>query len=788
MKKLLLLIATVCCGTMSSQTLLINEVMQSNIDYIMDDLNDYPDSWVELYNPTDAAINLQDYKIGTKNKVAKAWQLPSQMVAPKQYVLIYCDKAGEDEGVSALHTDFRLESGKDGNIYLFKGNDVADKLEAMAKQPAPNIAYGRETDGGDTWGYELKPTPGAKNKGGVVTAKKLLGSPVFSQEGQVFENGSSFSLKLSLPDGAPEGAEIRYTNDGSEPTATSLVYKNPLTIGTTKIIRAKVFCEGYLSPRSTCHSYIFFPSSRPLTLPVISIMTDDKHLNDSKIGIYSDAKYTDGQANYTHNWRRPINIEMFEKSGQPSVFNQLGETRIAGGATRSAARKTFAVYANKRFGTKRFDYEFFPDQKPGLKNFKSFMLRNAGNDFDYLFMRDAVIQRTMASHVDLDWQAWRPAIVYINGQYTGMLNIRERSNEDNIYNNYDELEDIDMIENWNELKEGTMDSFNEFKAFYGAHGHTLAEYAERMDWEEFINVMLADLYYINLDAPGNNFVMWRPQADGGKWRFVLKDTDFGLGLYDCSPSYEVFQWLYNPSFDGNHNWGANGYEGTRLFRRLMEDKDFEREFIDRASIYAGDFMNEKGTLAFLEPMYDMIKTEYPFHRKPINEWWPNYNEELNKARNFVKKRTNYFYRQLGIQYNLGLPLALTINKATQADIQLTFNGIKVSEKVFDGQFFVNRDITLSATSNDESKVVTGWKVTGYVNQDYQGSTLTMKMPSGATAIQPILGSADGIDEIEYATPALSKDEEAVYDLQGRKVTTPQAGRIYIQNGKKIMIK
>ena len=154
----------------------------------------------------------------------------------------------------------------------------------------------------------------------------------------------------------------------------------------------------------------------------------------------------------------------------------------------------------------------------------------------------------------------------------------------------------------------------------------------------------------------------------------------------------------------------------------------------------------------------------------------------------MKKRTNYFYRQLGIQYNLGLPLALTINKATQADIQLTFNGIKVSEKVFDGQFFVNRDITLSATSNDESKVVTGWKVTGYVNQDYQGSTLTMKMPSGATAIQPILGSADGIDEIEYATPALSKDEEAVYDLQGREVTTPQAGRIYIQNGKKIMIK
>src|SRR5574344_1892237 len=92
------------------------------------------------------------------------------------------------------------------------------------------------------------------------------------------------------------------------------------------------------------------------------------------------------------------------------------------------------------------------------------MLRNAGNDFDYLYMRDAVIQRTMAQHTDLDWQAWRPAIIYINGTYKGILNIRERSNEDNIYTNYDGLEDIDMIENWSELKVGDDSNFKHFKA------------------------------------------------------------------------------------------------------------------------------------------------------------------------------------------------------------------------------------------------------------------------------------------------------------------------------------
>ena len=189
---LFLAILATSLSTQAQDNLVINELMQSNIDCYMDDLIDFPDSWVELYNPTDASINLKDYKIGIKDKVSKAWQLPDQIVNAHQYVLIFCDKAGEDAGVSALHTNFRLESGKDGNIYLFKGNDVVDKLEKMVKQPAPNIAYGRKTDGGDEWGYELEPTPGTANQGGVVTSKKLLGIPVFSEQGRVVVGSQNF--------------------------------------------------------------------------------------------------------------------------------------------------------------------------------------------------------------------------------------------------------------------------------------------------------------------------------------------------------------------------------------------------------------------------------------------------------------------------------------------------------------------------------------------------------------------------------------------------------------------
>lgn len=789
MKKLLLLIATVCCGTMSAQTLLINEVMQSNIDNIMDDLNDFPDSWLELYNPTDAAINLQDYKIGTKNKVAKAWQLPNQMVGPKQYVLIYCDKAGEDEGVSALHTDFRLESGKDGNVFLFKGDEVADKLEAMAKQPAPNIAYGRETDGGDTWGYELKPTPGAKNEGGVVTAKKLLGNPVFSELGRVVVGSQNFKLALSLPEGSPEGTEIRYTTNGSEPTLSSAKYTAEIPIKNSTVIRAKLFCDGYLSPYSTVQSYIVH--HQDMTMPIISIAIDDRYLNDPAIGIF--ANNNTHEKSEQHDWRRPMNIELFDIQGAAAKLNQLGETRITGAWSREAQRKSMAIYAHKRFGEKRLGYEFFPDQCPGMTEYKSVVLRNAGNDRDGLYMRDAIAQLVMGKHTDLDYQAYRPAVVYINGKYHCILNIRERSNEDYVYTHYAGLEDIDLLEN-GELKEGTTDNYNIFKAFYNAHGHTLAEYAELMDWEEFINISFMNIYFNNLDYPANNNIIWRPTAEGGKWRWIGKDVDYSMGLYGGnSGSYNyrmLAKWL-NPDDSSIPSAVSITWESTRLFRRLLEDADFKREFIDRTSIYMGDFLNEKGIRAVWDPMYDALMVEWPRHRKALygNSSWPNYNDELNNVRNWISKRTNEMYKQLGNEFSMGSPKALTINKTAKCALaELTFNGVPVTEKVFDGNFFKDRTITLTATSAESGKIVTGWKVTGAVSKEVSGSELTLTMPNGSIDINPVLGSADGIDEIEYATPALSKDEEAVYDLQGRKVTTPQAGRIYIQNGKKIMIK
>ena len=758
----------------------INELMQSNIDCIMDDLNEFPDSWVELYNTGSTAVNLQTYKLGLTDVASEAWKLPNQTIGPQQYALVYCDKEG-----SKMHTDFRLDSGKGGSVYLFNNGVVIDKVEKLKKQPAPNIAYGRKNDGSDEWGYMLSPTPMAANCGQVCDHDQILGEPVFSEKGKVVTGSMNISLSLSMPEGTPEGATIRYTTDGSEPTKDSAPFINPISIKQTRVIRAKIFCNGWLSPRSTTHTYILHP--REVTLPVIAISTNDKYLNDPKIGIYVDGTYKSGKKNYEYDWRRPIHFEYFEGENKTSSLNQLCETRIMGGATRSSKFKSLAVYANKRFGTKRLEYEFFPDQKPGLTDFKSIALRNAGNDFDYLFMRDAIIQRTMAQHVDLDWQAWSPAIIYINGEYKGMLNIRERSNEDNIYTNYDGLEDIDMIENWHELKEGDWDHWNRFKDFYAEHDHTLKEYEQWIDWEEFFNLMIMNLYYNNQDFPGNNIVMWRPRTADGRWRFVAKDTDFGLGLYGSSASYNTIEWLYTPGYDSNRDWG-NQYEYTRLFRRMMEDADLSRAFLDRCAIYMGDFLNEKGTREVWDPMYEMISYEYPYHRKLINEWWPNYNDELNSARKWLSKRTDEFYKQIAKYYNLGTLIPMTINQQLTEEerqsVQIHFNGVTLSKGIFDGKFYANRRVTLEATATDGTQVA-GWEVrqissNGTTTTNPSGSTYTFSMPTcQRLMIRVLLGDPSGITQVNkqnwqwridqqqlVLTDVPAQTSVALYNLQG----------------------
>ena len=563
---------------------------------------------------------------------------------------------------------------------------------------------------------------------------------------------------------------------------------------------------------STAQSNIIHP--REITLPIFSVQTNDKYLNDKEIGLFANNNSKEDKK--THDWRRPVMIEFFPVGSDNSAFNQLGETRIQGGQSRSNALKSMVFYANKRFDPdhKRYSYEFFPDQKPGITEFKSFSLRDGGNDFGDLYFRDLIIQRTMAGHVDLDWQAGHSAVLYINGEYMGMLNIRERSNEDNIYSNYNGLEDIDMVEISHEkvdnvdqfLEEfkGSEDEtfYNAFKAFYSEKGHTKAEYEQWMDVSEYLNIMIMNLFYGNIDFPGNNIVFWRPNDDDTEsglpkiWRFIVKDTDFGLGLYGRQNNYNTIDLLYNPDNYPNDKW-AFTEPATRLIKNMLEDKDILDMFIDKCCVYMGDFMNAKGTGEIIDIIKAEAMDEFVAHRAKYPTWSGNSRNEINDKFEMAKKwlagytesswwgtttyksRSDNFLDFLSAQYNLGTAFPVTINKGV-ADMpeDVTVNGIKLSEGVFDGKLFPNRQLTITATA-PEGKTIAGWKVTttpasgSKKTENYDGDELVLTPAScKSMSIEAIFSIGSGISEKKAEC---NDDVKAIYNLRGERQQSLSSG-------------
>lgn len=713
LRRSLCLILTFTFSLSFSAQVVINEMMQSNIDCLMDDKNDFPDSWIELYNNSEHDIELHNFRLGISKNLNEIWAIPDTIIKSRGFLLIYCDK--EKDASYKYHAPFRLDSGNNTCIYLYEGTKCIDSVEGLKRQPAPNIAYGRKSDGEEKWGYEFTPTPNSSNQGGICDINHILEDPIFSENGRVIVDENTINLVLSIPEHSPDGTTIHFTLDGSEPTKNSNVYRNPIIISSTEIVRAKLICEGWLSPRSITQSFIFHP--REVTIPIISICSDCIYFDDPKIGIYVTGEYMEGKPNYNFNWRRPINIEIFENAEEKSVINQLCETRISGVSTRNRDLKSMVIYAHKRFGNKIFDYEFFPDQKENSANFKSLVLRNAGNDFSGLYLRDALVQNVMGRNSDIDWQAWAPAVLYINGVYKGLINIRERSNEDNIYSNYGGLETIDLLEN-GEVKEGDNVSYNQLTNYIENANCSYEKYSELIDLDEFSNVMLMNLFFCNIDFPGNNNVMWK-QKNGGKWRWIAKDEDLTIGLWGEPADYKILNWLYDPDFDISRNWGANKKESTLLFRNLMAIDVFKDFFISRSCVYMGDFLNEKGIMKVWEPMRSTIRQELIAHKSYYKPWLKktengveNEIDSLQElAHDWIKKRTDAFYHHLGDFYQLGNPVTCSVNNGIEEQFlfPLKINNIILNNLTFEGKFFPGQHVIIEPDDHF-LKQVAGWRI------------------------------------------------------------------------------
>lgn len=685
-------------ATASGQKVVINEIMPSNIDNLLVE-HDYPDSWVEVYNPSNREVNLRGYQLGEKTKAKKAYRLDEDLRIPAHgYGLVYCDKKGE-----GCHTDFHL-SASGGSLYLFDAaGQIVDQLE-YPKMPAANIAFGRETDGKSSWGWQLQATPGASNQGGCSDV--LLPDPEFNLTGRVLNQAAE--VIITIPEGdLPTDTRLSVTTDGSEPTIATAKHTSwKARISENTVVRAKLFAPSALSRRSVTQSYIFHP--RKTTLPILSIVTDSAHFYSEENGILSDHHDESGRANYSYEWRRPVNIEYLGLLGDEPLFNQVAETAVGGYGSRPYEEKSLKLYANKRFGKKNFKGQLWAD-KPNVTKAKSFVLRNGGSSAKRARINDGFVQRLFGHHLtNLDYQSYTAAIVYVNGKYYGEAAIRERTNDDYVAANYNGLDDIYIESHRAYLKDSVRgEAFQSFYDLYHTDGTTYEQLAATMDVDNFMKVLIAEMFASNYDFPDNNVIMWRPTEEGGRWRWILKDLDWLALYYEEVPAdYNTFKFLFGTAQPDDREYREatrhTVEEGSMLYRKMMSFAEFREPFIDAFSTYLGDFLKPSVTLPLIDQMHDEIADELKATWQTYG-WTTSLTVPFDSLRSHTKARQRILYHQMADFFNLGKVVPMTIRTH---NCPVEVNGIGLTEGDFDGCYYSERPLTLTTEDTD-----CGWEIT-----------------------------------------------------------------------------
>ncbi len=143
--------------------LVINEFLASNDGPIEDEHGGF-DDWVELYNRTDAAIDIGGMFLSDTPEDDAPWQVPTTdtsltTIAAGGYVVIWCDDE-VDQGV--LHASFKLSGGGESVVLMDQDMIVVDTYTYEAQ--TTGVSWGRVEDGGDVWASFSTPTPGATNQ------------------------------------------------------------------------------------------------------------------------------------------------------------------------------------------------------------------------------------------------------------------------------------------------------------------------------------------------------------------------------------------------------------------------------------------------------------------------------------------------------------------------------------------------------------------------------------------------------------------------------------------------
>ena len=773
--RLLLCLLGCLCWRIPAQSLVINEIVSSNATGIDDEDGDRPD-WIELYNRSPVATSTAGYGLSDDPNQPYKWRLPSLIVPGRGFLFVYASGKDRTNDLQRLHANFSIRA--DGERLFLTGPLDGVTQDFPSRQLPRDVSVGRMPDGGSNVVFLGRSTPRAANlEPGYLT---VCLPPTFSREGGFYTTPFSLQIQVSEPH-----TVIRYTLDGSEPAETSPLYVGPLSIrdrsmdanllslipGTATmnqhtdgwlppkglvpkctVIRSRAFRSQALPSEILTRTW-FVGANSPsrFQLPVISIVTDTNGLFDYERGIYVMGKVFDEYraaspneiltghtpANYHgrgSDWERPASLEFYRPDGVLAFARQV-QLDIQGHSSRS--------FRQKSLGVRSLEGDFPLETFPGLiargtglpmEGFSKIRLSNSGNDWAYSLLRDALVH-TLVSALPMDGLAYRPCVVFLDGEYWGIHNLRERQDGTWIQSHYGvDRTDIVLCEGEGTLLEGRPGEervFVQLRDYLRTNDLSLdvhASYVESaMDVDNFLLYQAIEIYIANADWPHNNIRYWRKrtEAEGslanaghdGRWRWMLFDTDLSYS-HPWSGGFgdNTLSAATNPS----GRPGVDAPWSTVMLRQLLKVPRYRNRFINRMADLLNSSLHESPATSTLERLSNAISPAMPTHLdrwQTMNGTMAGWNDQLRAMRLFANQRPTYLRQHVSSYFKLDGYARLTLDATPKGAGKIRVNSLWLTPSTpgvnttnpypWQGHYFRGVPIQVEATATP------GWTFVGW---------------------------------------------------------------------------
>ena len=608
--------------------------------------------WVELYNASAQSVSLEGYGLSDDLDRPRKWQFPAgAVIAPGEYKTVLLDGTGSQ--ANGYHANFKLlRAGGEAVSFSDKSGRVLDKISLP--QVPTGVSYGRNI-GTDGFFYFDSPTMGGVNSKGYASFAQ---TPSFSIKGGLYSEAVSVTIDV------PDGATVRYSLDGSIPTLKHPAYDgNPIAINKTTPIRARAFQEGHLPGETVTQTYFINEKN---TLPIVSLVADPDELWNEGNGMLAAGgtldksvfpfKLTNGNAPIYRTLGkepRPGYVEYYLLDGT-QVISQGMEFGLQGQYSLDMPQKSFKVRANAEQGDSTFEASLF-ESRP-FTEYKSFVLRNGGNDNVWTRINDDY-QSMLIDKLDTTviHQAVKPVAVYLNGQYWGHYNMRERVDEYFVAQHeglpVEQAGNMDILEASGTVVFGSNQEFKNLVAKVktlspGTNPDHLKYITDRVDVDNYFDYMALEWFFGNSDAGNTRF--YKLKGEGQKWRWIFYDSDYGMfnSAYNSPVSY------MDPNGAGDQN------VNNTLIRKLLENKEMKDKFLTRMGVIF-QTLTTQNMLDTFNGLASGIEPEMMLHF----ERWARYNEKainadspltadgamrywhqrLDRSRNVIKKRPTLYY-------------------------------------------------------------------------------------------------------------------------------------------------